>query len=879
MKRFFLLSLIILIASWQSFGQPTEKKQYQATKVIMPPVINGILDDEAWKPGEWSDDFTQNEPYNGRPASQRTEFKILYDENNLYVAIKAFDTSPDSIVNRLTRRDQADGDLVGIILDSYHDLRTGFLFGVSSSGVKYDRMFSNDGQNEDQSWDPNWWVKTSVNKEGWVAEMKVPLSQVRFEKNSGDVWGLEIARVLYRKNETTFWQHIPKDAPGFIHLMGELKGLENIKPRKILDVTPYGVAKTETFAKEPDNPFRSKGRSSGLNGGIDAKIGVTNNMTMDLTINPDFGQVEADPSEVNLSAYETFFNEKRPFFIEGNNITNFGLGLGDGEIGNDNLFYSRRIGRRPQGYPDIPDTWHADVPNFTTILGAAKLTGKTQDGLSVGFVEAVTAKEVAEIDTVGGSRISETVEPLTNYLVGRVQKDFKEGNTILGGIFTSTNRDVDANLGSFMHKAAYTGGIDFTQYFKEKSWMFNLNTAFSYVSGSKEAIEKTQMSSARYYQRPDNHYVRFDPNRTSLAGSGGRMQMMKLNGHWNFIGCIIWKTPGFETNDMGYMRQADQLLSVLWAQYNVWEPKGIYRSYRINFDIYSQWTFGGDNVGKGVEANANMTFKNFWSIFTGGNIATPCLSTDMLRGGPIMMMPGNMNARLGFSTDNHKKIVAEFYANEHIGLEKSSKNFSTGVDLSVKPSNYLVITLSPGYSTSFNELQYVEQTSNGGSDRYVFANIDRKTISASFRVNLNLSPDLTLQYWGQPFVATGSYTKYKYITDPLADSYHNRFLTYTDDQYLPDPENIVIDENRDGTEDYRFGLPDFNVREFLSNLVLRWEYNPGSSVYLVWSQTRSSYDNNGTLNVMNDVSDLFNTSDNKPHNVFLVKFSYRFGLR
>ena len=348
MKRSILLTVILILLSFQTFGQPIERKQYKATKIQLAPLIDGILDDEAWKSGDWIDDFTQNEPYSGRPASQRTEFKILFDENNLYVAFKAYDTSPDSIVNRLTRRDQADGDLVGIIVDSFHDLRTGFLFGVSSAGVKYDQMFTNDGQNTDESWDPNWWVKTSVNKDGWVAEMKIPLSQVRFEKNSGDVWGLEMARILYRKNETSFWQHIPKDAPGLVHLFGELTGLEKIKPRKIFDITPYGVARAETYKKEPENPFLASGKSTALNGGIDAKIGVTNNMTMDLTINPDFGQVEADPSEVNLSAYETFFREKRPFFIEGNNITNFGLGIGDGEVGNDNLFYSRRIGRRPQ---------------------------------------------------------------------------------------------------------------------------------------------------------------------------------------------------------------------------------------------------------------------------------------------------------------------------------------------------------------------------------------------------------------------------------------------------------------------------------------------------------------------------------------------------
>ncbi len=878
MSKFFIAGMMFFLLLPNVFGQTLVKKQYKATQITIPPVINGILDDNAWQVGDWEDDFTQNEPYNGKPASQRTEFKILFDEDNLYVAIKVYDTSPDSIVNRLTRRDQADGDLVGIFVDSFHDLRTAFLFGVSSSGVKYDQMYTNDGQNTDSSWDPNWWVKTSVNSDGWVAEMKIPFSQVRFEKNSGEVWGLNIARVIYRKNETSFWQHIPRDAPGLIHLFGELSGLEQIKPRKIFDVTPYGVARAETFEAVPENPFLANGSSHKLNAGIDAKIGVTNNMTMDLTINPDFGQVEADPSEVNLSAYETFYSEKRPFFIEGNNITNFGLGVGDGGIGNDNLFYSRRIGRVPHGYPNLQEGWSADVPTNTTILGAAKLTGKTKNGLSLGFVEAVTAEEKAEIDTIGG-RMYETVEPLSNYFVGRVQKDIKEGNTIIGGIFTSTNRDLDPNLSTYMHKAAYTGGADFTQYFKEKSWMFNLNAAFSLVEGSKSALLNTQTSSARYFQRPDNDYAKLDSNRTSLAGSGGRMQIMKLNGHWNFMSATLWKTPGFETNDLGYIREADQILSVLWGQYSQWEPKGIYLRYNVSADLYAGYNFGGDLIAKGLEWNANMGLKNYWNVWTGGSLNGSSISTGMLRGGPMMKVPGGLNSRIGFTSDYRKKLTFDVSFNGTWGSESDSRDLFTSFGITYKPTDYLVFTVSPGFSKSFSELQYVSQTGYNGSDRYIFASIDRETINASFRVNLNLSPNLTLQYWGQPFVATGKYYDYKYILDPVADAYNNRFQTYSPEQIALDGDHYDIDENIDGTIDYSFGKNDFNVQEFLSNLVIRWEYNPGSSVYLVWSQTRNNYNDSGNLYLGEDLGNLFNKEVNTPHNVFLIKFSYRFGLK
>jgi len=601
---------------------------------------------------------------------------------------------------------------------------------------------------------------------------------------------------------------------------------------------------------------------------------------MDLTINPDFGQVEVDPSEVNLTAYETFFKEKRPFFIEGNNITNFNIGLGDGDVGNDNLFYSRRIGGNPHGYPDLIEGWHADIPSFTTILGAAKLTGKTKNGLSLGFIEAMTANEKAEIDTTGGTT-HETVEPLTNYFIGRVQKDFNDGKTILGGIVTSTNRDLDANLGSYMHKSAYSAGFDFTQYFKDKNWMFNVNTAFSQVNGSKQVLQLTQKSSARYYQRPDNDHTDFDPERTSLFGSGGRMQIQKRNGHLFLLGSVLWRTPGFETNDLGYMKEADEVLSVFAAGYSVWDPKWIYRNYNFKADIWFANNFGGDLVGTGFEWNGSMGLKNYWNVWTGGNLSSPQLSAGILRGGPMMKVPGNLRLYGGFSSDNRKKLSFSIYSNVSKGLENNSNSLYTEMDVTYKPANFLFFTLSPGYNSSFTELQYITRKNTGGSDKYIFASIDRKTISASFRVNLNLSPDLTLQYWGQPFVATGKYYDHKIILDPMAYNFKDRFWTFTPAQKTFDKENnyYKIDMTLDGTTDYTIGNYDFNVREFLSNLVVRWEYSPGSTVYLVWSQTRSYSNGAGDMRYFNDLGDLFDRDNDIPHNIFLVKFSYRFGLK
>ncbi len=872
-------------------GQDPAKKSYKATHVIEAPVIDGILDDKIWNEGEWTDDFTQFEPYNGRKSSQRTEFKIVFDDNNLFVAVKSFDSSPDSIVKRLTRRDHQDGDMVAIIFDSFHDLRTGFFFGVTAGGVKVDEMMTNNGQNEDYSWDPNWWVGTSVNNEGWVAEMKIPFSQLRFKNNSGDVWGLEVIRTIYRKQETSIWQHIPHDAPGIIHMMGELSGLEQVKPRKIFDVTPYGVAQTERFPSETGNPFVT-GKSSKLNAGLDAKIGVTNNLTMDLTINPDFGQVEADPSVVNLTAYETFFQEKRPFFIEGKNIINFGIGIGDGEEGNDNLFYSRRIGRAPQGssyhYYGYNDTieGYSKSPTRTSILGAVKLTGKTKDGLSIGIMDALTAEAIAEIDT-GGYRSHQVIEPQTNYLATRIQKDYKEGNTIIGGMFTSVNRDMhdipvtgnetDALINQ-LPIAAYTGGLDFTQYFHKKTYMVNLNTAFSYIEGTELAMVREQTSSARYFQRPGNS-ISLDSSRKSLSGNGGRLQVMKTgNGHWSFGGAFLWKTPGLELNDMGYLREADQLMQVLWVNYRIWEPKSFYRSIDLNSNQYKGWDFSSNNLFDGLNFNGHINFKNQWFVGAGTNFNYNVISNTLLRGGPVMKMPGSLSSWLHINTDSRKKLQVNIGVQHTLNFEGSGRNLSLQPQITYKPLNALSLSLSPAYMLSYDELQYVEQTSFGSQSRYIYGSIDQKVIGMSFRINFNLTPDLTLQYWGQPFIAYGKYYNYKYITAPMASDYHSRFALYSPEQisYNLELNRYEIDENMDGTDDYVFDKPDYNFREFLSNLVLRWEYNPGSAIYLVWSQTRSNSEYTGEMDYSNDTNYLYYA---QPHNVFLIKFSYRFGLR
>jgi hypothetical protein len=369
-------------------------------------------------------------------------------------------------------------------------------------------------------------------------------------------------------------------------------------------------------------------------------------------------------------------------------------------------------------------------------------------------------------------------------------------------------------------------------------------------------------------------------NRTSLFGSGGRMQLQKLNGHLNAVACVIWKTPGFETNDLGYMQQADNVLSVLWAGYHQWEPKGIYRSFNINGDLFFVNNFGGTIIGKGIEFNPSMTLKNYWNFWAYANFNAKSISTNILRGGPMMKMPGSTTTNVGFSTDGRKKLNISVNMNSNRGFEKNNHNFYLGSEITYKPVNYLFFTFSPGFSKSYNNLQYVTKQNYNGSDRYIFASINRQTIDASFRLNFNLTPDLTLQYWGQPYVASGKYYNHKYILDPLAKEYADRFHVYADAQKTFDTDNnLYIDDNSDGIADYEIGNNSFNYQYFLSNLVIRWEYNPGSTVYLVWSQTRDNYNGSGQMDLMNNMGDLFNRDNDIPHNIFLVKFSYRFGLK
>lgn len=878
MKTLTFLTLLISAAAFSQdlSTKPDSTKSYVTARVNgEPPVIDGLLKDPAWDHVEWAGgDFRQVMPDKGKPASVQTKFKILYDAKNLYVAFRCMDPEPKKIVRRMSRRDSFEGDMVGISIDSYYDKRTAFSFTASVSGVKGDEYISNNGDDWDDGWDPIWYLDTSIDNEGWVAEMRIPLSQLRFTDLQELIWGIQVSRFFFRNQERSQWQYIPPDAAGFVHLFGEMKGITGVRPQKQLEIQPYLVGKTETFQKEEGNPYVT-GSSTGGSLGLDAKIGITSDITLDLTVNPDFGQVEADPSQVNLTAFELFFQERRPFFLEGNNTLNFPVS----QFNQNNVFYSRRIGRQPQGWVDTDASGADGVDEYvkpnsrTTILGAAKLTGKNKKGFSWGILESVTAKEYAEIDSLGFKR-SEVIEPSTNYFVARAQQDILKGNTILGGMFTATNRNIEDPRLEWLHRDAYSGGVDFTHHWKKRMYYISGKTSFSHVKGTKEAISNTQLSSERFFQRPDNNHTEYNPDRTSMTGTSGQVVVGKKSGDLVTDIGVVWQSPELELNDIGFMSQTDNIMQWLWMQYRILEPKGITRRQRFNINQWREYDFGWKNLNEGYNVNAHAQWKNFWE--TGGGItyiARRASNAD-LRGGPTLKYPGLVYYWGYIESDDRKKLSVEFYPEVGIGREGYAREVYLGMELTYQPVNAFNISVSPNLSLNRNQMQYVATPSTNGDVRYMVAEIDQTTMRLVLRATYMVTPNLSIQYYGQPFGTTGSYSNFKYIQDAGAKEYKQRFTQLPSALLALDNGQYQVDENGDGTSDYSFGRPDFNFGQFRSNMVIRWEYIPGSTAFLVWTQEMNGAFYGGTATGEKYSFDF----NQKAHNIFLLKFTYRFVL-
>jgi hypothetical protein len=871
-KKLIFVCCVFVFGFGSAQEKPAIEKRVYNTKsldAMESPTIDGFINEKSWDIVEWTSDFIENQPDENTPPTEQTKFKIVYDKKFLYIAFKCYDKDPKGIVRRLSRRDGFEGDFVEINIDSYHDKRTGFSFTSSVSGVKGDEFISENGNNWDGSWNPIWYLKTNIDDEGWTAELKIPFSQLKFGSSKDQVWGLQVTRRYFRAEERSVWQRVPPDAPGWVSEFGELRGLVDLQPQKQIEIQPFAVSQLETYPKEPGNPFRD-GNDFKLNGGLDAKIGITNDLTLDLTINPDFGQVEADPAVIALDGFQVFFEEKRPFFVENKNIFNFRFA--DGQ---DNLFYSRRIGRNPQGYPSADG--FVDVPDNTTILGAAKFSGKTQKGWSIGILESVTDKEFAKIDD-GINRTKALVEPMTNYFIGRVQKDFNNKNSYVGGMFTAVNRKLEGTEMDFLHEGAYSGGIDFKHNWKNRKYYVTGDLVASHVQGSKEAIEVTQRRLTHLFQREDAGHVSVDANRTSLTGTGGRLEAGKASeGNWRYYGLLMWRSPELELNDVGFLRQADEIRQYGIVTHQTLKPFGAFRKIFNRLEQFSTYDFDGNYNRMQVSLATNINLKNYWNVNTQVVYKPRIYTNTVLQGGPRFRYSDEVFGYANFGTDSRKKLrlYAGIYASE--GKDKSFSYTEYDWTIQYQPINAFTLSINPNFQRSFSRTQYVGQTAFNGASRYIMGEMDQRTLSASIRLDYNINPNLTIQYYGQPFISKGKFTHLNRVTNPTAKYYADRISIFNQNQiaFNPTVNNYFVDENTDGAYDYLIENPDFSYVQFRSNLVLRWEYIPGSEIFLVWSQgvTGNAERNDDLFSGLNS-----QILGRKPENIFLLKATYRFVL-
>lgn len=866
-RRKPLLSVLLLVCLFLQKDLPGQnldsllqnKRVYHTLSIgdLPVPKIDGLLDDAIWELGTWHGDFTQQQPVGGVRGTENTWIKVLYDRSGLFVAIVCEDSEPAKIRDVLDRRDALGGDMAGIAIDSYFDRRTAFEFNLSAAGQKMDMKHSADYK-WDFNWDGVWDGATSRNDTGWIAEMKIPFSQLRYNDREEHTWGMHVWRWIARKHEEDQWQYIPREAPAMVYLFGELKGVRDIRDSRQVEFLPYMLG---SLGRGPD-PESSW--EPGLNGGLDAKVGIGSDYTLDLTINPDFGQVEADPSELNLTTYETFFEEKRPFFLEGTEIFDFEL---DGDI----PYYSRRIGSAP----GVPEAYRSmelrDIPNRATILGAAKLTGKSQKGLSVGLVSGLTASEHALTADLNGSENRVQVSPMSNYLASRAKQEFGEGNTILGGMFTLVSRiSSDSLMDGSLPAEAMSGGIDLLHYWKDRNYYFEAKTIASRLDGSAESIHHKQLDNTHRYQRPDADHLQLDPDRTQLSGHGGLISIGKKGGRYNFSFSGQYRSPGLDLNDMGYLREADIIGQEASFSYRMNEPRNRIRNYSLSLNQGAAWSFGGENVRNSWLADFQLTSSGHQTCRLMYVLNLSRLDTRELRGGPALRMGTWQTFGALLSTD-HSKDLYGYAMFHHILLgEKHASRRLYNLSVTWLPVRRLKLSGDFEYDLRDYNQQYVTTITGDDKDHYLVGWIVHRSASFTFRGELFLTPELSVQYYGSPYYSVGDYDRFRRILDASARDAGKRFES-VDVGYLEDQNSYSFTL---GSTEFSFENPDFNFMQFRSNLVLRWEYKLGSTLYFVWSHDRSDWQ--GEYHPIGDITgDLFRVRGN---HVFLLKLNFWFSV-
>jgi len=845
--RLIRATALLLIAATTSALTAEEAKPrpvYRAVRAAQAPLVDADLSDPVWQNAPEITGFTQRDPNEGQPATQQTRLRVAYTDEAIYFAAVMEDEQAATPL--LARRDSDlnDGDYIRISIDSQQDRLNGAAFVVNASNVQMDMILYNDIY-DDISWDGVWNSAAKITEKGWVAEVRVPFSQLRFPDKDVHTWGLNVSRWNARLRESSRLVHSPKTESGFVSRFADLEGIEGVKPKRAFELMPYGVARTDLNSRA-DNPFVSPAAHR-MDAGLDVKYGLTSTLTLTGTINPDFGQVEVDPAVINLSQFETSFTEKRPFFTEGASVFRFGNGPANSRWGFNmtfpTFFYSRRIGRAPQG--SIAADW-VDSPVETTILGAAKVTGKVGKGWTVGVLDALTDKEEGWYSL--GSEVGKaTVEPRTNYLVARATKEYGKDSRV-GFLFTSVNRALTDNLEGALRESSYFAGVDGYSLFKNKAWILEWLAGGSLVEGSEAAISRTQLSGARYYQRPDAGHVEYDPTRTSLTGWMNRVTLGKQQGRWRPNLQIQMLSPGLELNDLGFLPRTDAISTHAVLHYLNTDQTKWTREISGWVGKYQNWNFDNDLTGNGVASNLYVVFKNYWEAFMWGGGATNRLSDQSTRGGPASVRPSYWYWGGGFGSDPRKTFSA--------GLEgeRLEDGFGGSTDyfyasLSYRPTSAIRVSITPTFRRTDEYAQYVTTVEDAAytptyGKRYIFATLDQRTLDIGIRTDWTMNARLSLQMYVQPFVASGDYHSFKYLTRPREGEF-----TSTADT----------------------GNPDFNFRSVRGSAVLRWEFRPGSAMYVVWNENRSDVAPTGDFRFRRDFSALPNAPS---QDVFLVKFSY-----
>ena len=819
----------------------------RAVRADHPPAIDGRDDDAVWKTAPVYGDFLEFQPTEGKTPRYRTEFRAAYDDRNLYVFVRAYDPHPDSIMSALTRRDvRGSADQLKVMIDSYHDRRSGFEFAVSPAGVKRDYAMYNDRE-EDGTWDGIWDVGTRIDSLGWTAEYRIPFSQLRYTNIKDHVFGLGVWRDIERYKERTSWPLYHTNTGGISSQFGVLEGISEIAPFRRLEVVPFVSTQNGSIGRSSSAPgVTNWGRDQKQSAGADVKYGITPNLTLDATVNPDFGQVEADPSVLNLSAFETFFQERRPFFIEGSGFYSFGINCSVVNCGGEGLFYSRRIGRAPQ----LAGLYADETSNTNTrILGAGKLTGRLGSGLNVGAVEAVTGRVTGTQDR--------TTEPRAGYTVLRAQQDLRNGETSIGFIGTGVVRSLDSWTDQYLRRDAFSGGFNFRNRWGASRYELTASVTGSDVTGTRKAITRTQTSSVHLYQRPDAD-LGLDTTRTSLTGHAEEIAFGKSGGSLiHYQTSYQRQSAGYELNDLGFLRRANKQSVNNWMGANWIKPTKFYRRLSGNFNAWGYWTANGLQLERAVNTNWHLNTTTTM-VFNAGTTIYQLGTTfcdNCARGGPaIRVSPGaNWNASVG--GDDRRMIIPSAYISFNRGDDGRSHSSSMGPDVTIKAMSNLQLELFGEWDKNSDNQQWLGNFRDAaGKTHYTFAHLNQETSSIGLRADYTATPTLSLQIYAAPFVSRGEYSKTRELSsNPRASDYSARYQAYSP------PAGAT---------------QSFDVKQLRSNSVLRWEFRPGSTLFAVWTHGRDGFDSRVDRSWGTEYQDLFKLH---PDNTFLLKVAYWFG--